>query len=200
MKIQSIKQICKGAKRIDLYSPAEENDQWISDGCAFYPLYNLPVLRYESICTMFDIPEKKRDKIQIEEKRSLPHSFNFGDCDDREQPLRASPLALYLYGRTLIPLESSQGAIYIDKKYLAPFADAENGVQLYERVTAQGNVYVAVKEGFLLTGIIWPYNVVTQNFVNDLARLHDLSAVTLENSGANFPDPDEQMEIEDEDE
>ena len=62
MKLSAIQQICKGAKRIELWSDSATRTQWISDGGAFYPLYNLPNLEAENVFALFDIPEKKQDK------------------------------------------------------------------------------------------------------------------------------------------
>jgi len=79
MKINSIQQICKGAKRIELYTVEDKNVQWISDGGAFYPLYNLPQLEQENVFTMFDIPEDKQNKIRFEHKFTLPQAMCFED-------------------------------------------------------------------------------------------------------------------------
>ena len=62
-----------------------------------------------------------------------------------------------------------------------PFADADGGYELYERIDAFGRVYIAVKSGFLLLGIISPYDLINEEFVNTLKSLLDLSRVALSN-------------------
>lgn len=198
MKISAIQQICKGAKRIELFSAPASPTQWISDGGAFYPLYNLPEMEEENVFALFDIPEKKQDKIRFEHKRHLPEAIRFTDTADVENALDFGTISLYARGRVLRPLKTSVGMIYINEKYLKPFADAENGVQLYERYTTGGEVYIAVKEGFLLTGIILPYDIVTKEFVDELKAIYELSALAAENKklhrlGAEEP---EQIDLE----
>lgn len=181
MKISAIQQICKGAKRIELCSAPSSSVQWISDGGAFYPLYNLPEMREENVFALFDIPEKKQDKIRFEYKNQLPAAICFGDTAEAENVLELGYISICARGRALRPLKTSHGMIYINEKYLKPFADAENGVQLYERYTPDGEVYIAVKEGFLLTGIILPYDIVTEDFVEALKVIYEFSALSAEN-------------------
>ena len=57
MKIASIQQICKGAKRIELFSAPSSSVQWISDGGAFYPLW---------FVSGYEICEGKVIKISLE--------------------------------------------------------------------------------------------------------------------------------------
>ncbi len=37
--------------------------QWLEDGKSAYPLVGLPIMDVENICAMFDITEKKREKL-----------------------------------------------------------------------------------------------------------------------------------------
>lgn len=182
MKLSAIQQICKGAKRIEFYTP-DDGVQWIGDGGALYPLYDLPRLEGENVFTMFDIPENKRNKISLWEYGELPQNLYAGDVDEAESLVEQGNISVNLNGRSLLPLKTSLGAVYINQKYLIPFKDSENGVQLYERTTKGGKVYIAVKEGFLLTGIILPYDTITQGFIEELEELCELSRVALENKG-----------------
>lgn len=200
MKLSAIQQICKGAKRIELYAPYKTGTQWISDGGAFYPLYNLPFFEDESVFTFFDIPEKKRNKITLTEHDELPATFDFADRDSGENLLKQGNISICAGGRTLIPLHTSLGTVYINAKYLTPFKDSEVGVQLYERNTPSGAVYIAVKEGFLLTGIILPFDIVTKDFIKELEALCKGSAIAEENKKSLRSITEnayEQTEIED---
>jgi hypothetical protein len=181
MKLASIQQICKGAKRIELFSMQSSRVQWISDGGAFYPLYNLPEMKEENVFTLFDIPPKKQEKIHFEHRNGLPGFLSFADTTASESPLEFCNISICARGRILAPIKTSLGITYINEKYLRPFSDAENGIQLYERHTPGGEVYIAVKEGFLLTGIILPYDIITEDFVKELQNIYKLSAVAAEN-------------------
>lgn len=197
MKISAIQQICKSAKRIELFSTPASSVQWISDGGAFYPLYSLPEMKAENVFALFDIPEKKQEKIHFEHKYQLPDDLSFASSTASENPLEYGNISIYARGRILAPIKTSLGIIYINEKYLKPFSDAENGVQLFERHTLSGNVYIAVKEGFLLTGIILPYDIITKEFIEELEMIYKLSVIAAENKRFNdeVQEP-EQLQLE----
>lgn len=200
MKMSVIQQICKGAKRIELLSDSSSVTQWISDGGAFYPLYDLPELEQDSVFALFDIPEKKQEKISFLYKYAFPEMICFKDRMEGESALEFGTISICKNGRILRPYKTSRGMIYINEKYLKPFSDSENGVQLYERCTSGGTVYVAVKEGVVLKGIILPYDVVTKAFVSELKTICELSAVVAETKRAEIrgddADENEQMDLD----
>ena len=178
MKIKQIESILKAEKTIIVVETSA--CQWLGNGAAFYPVHNLPKLTKENIFTIFDIPEEKRDKFYFEE-RELPSWLNFEDTDKSEQMLDRGSIGICAQGRTLEPLKTSLGITFINERYLKPFADADGGYELYERIDALGRVYIAVKSGFLLLGIISMYDLINEKFVNTLQSLLDLSRVALSN-------------------
>lgn len=192
MKINAIVQLCKAAKRILLFYDADRDVQWISDGSAYYPLYNVPLLEEDSVFVLFDIPNKKREKVNLEYREELPTAADFSDRTEDELPVEAAALSVCAHGRTLLPVRTSLGCIYINEKHLKPFGDCEKGVQLYERHTASGAVYIAVKEGLLLKGVIHPYCNITESFVEELKGLWEQSKIGFENGEETV----EQMELE----
>lgn len=40
-----------------------EGEQWLSDGNAVYPIFELPLLNENYICKLYDINDAQRDKI-----------------------------------------------------------------------------------------------------------------------------------------
>lgn len=71
MKIKSIAAICKKNKNIAIFERySDDGDiltQYIGDGSAVYPVIGLPPLDAESLLTIFDVPEKDRDKCKPSE-------------------------------------------------------------------------------------------------------------------------------------
>lgn len=193
MKINAIVQLCKAAKRILLFYDADRDVQWIGDGNAYYPLYSVPLLEEDSVFVFFDIPNKKREKVNLEYKEGLPTGVDFADRTEDEHPVEMAAMSVCAHGRVLLPVRTSFGCIYINEKYLKPFSDCEKGVQLYERHTASGAVYIVAKEGLLLKGVILPYYNITESFVEELKELWEHSRIGLENSECEI----DQMEIED---
>ena len=191
MKIKRVESILKARKTIITYHTADKC-QWIGDGSAFYPIYNLPPLTEENIFAMFDIAESKRDKIFFAE-RELPDNLSFMGADTTEVMLERSEYAINLQGRNLEPLKTSQGVAFIDKRYLSPFENTDNGYELYERTAKSGGIYFAVKSGFLLLGIVAPYDLVSERFIMKLKELLVMSQIVWANK-------EEQVRIEEEQE
>lgn len=191
MKIKRVESILKARKTIITYH-TEDKCQWIGDGSAFYQIFNLPKLTEDIICTMFDIPENKREKFFFAE-RELPDNICFEDMDETAQILNRANYSINIQGRNIEPLKTSQGVTFIDKRYLLPFEKMENGYELYERTAKSGDVYFAVKRGFFLLAIIAPCDVVNKDFIDKLDELLILSRVVWTNK-------EEQVRIEEEQE
>lgn len=174
MKIKAVAAICKKNKRFCLYDSITESGgdgaQWLGDGFCAYPLQGLPRLEEESIYTMFDITDKQQDKI-IFRRDALPEGINFKDTDACENILEDEKLSFAVDGKVLRPLHTQQGITFIDAAYLAPFADVADMLELFERVTPGGQIYIAAKTGLLLVGIIFPYNLIREEFVEKLEDL-----------------------------
>lgn len=197
MKLKQIEAILKAEKTIIVSeTPA---CQWLGNGAAFYPVYNLPKLTQNNIFTMFDIAEDKRDKFYFEE-RELPSFINFEDGDESEQMLDRGTIAFYAQGRTLEPLKTSQGIAFINTRYLKPFADLQAGYELYERTDKNGEPYIAVKSGFMLLGVISPYDLVNEEFINKLEAILKLSRITFFNKQKKSKSESEYKQIEFEEE
>lgn len=178
MKLKQIEAILKAEKTIIVSQTP--SCQWLGNGAAFYPVYNLPKLTQDNIFTMFDITEDKRDKFYFEE-RELPSFINFNDGDESEEMLERGSIAFYTQGRTLEPLKTSQGIAFINTRYLKPFSDSQAGYELYERTDKLGRPYIVVKSGFMLLGVISPYDLVNESFVKTLETILNFSRATLFN-------------------
>ena len=92
-------------------------------------------------------------------------------------------------GTEVKPLKARNGIIFIQQKYLAPLEDVLDVVQLYERVTPDGQTYVAAKAGLLIAAVIFPYSVINEKFVTRLEEITRESRRAL-----NEPPPVHMME------
>lgn len=70
MKIKKIIDICKKNGNIIIFEGGKE--QWISDGAAVFPMFNLPQFDEDSLCKTYDITDKQR-RIKRNEFYSLFH-------------------------------------------------------------------------------------------------------------------------------
>mgnify|MGYP000841031953 CR=1 FL=1 len=174
MKIKSIAAICKKNKNIAIFERySDDGDiltQYIGDGSAVYPVVGLPQLDKESLLTIFDVPEKQREDwfVQV---AGIPSEISFEDMDANEKPVEREAISIAYSGKTLKPLQTRRGLVFIESRYLSPVADVLDVLELYERRTAEGAPYIVAKAGFLLQAVIMPYDVINQQFVESLQDL-----------------------------
>lgn len=184
MKIKRIASICSQSKKIVIYdklmADGDIDMQWIGDGFAAYPAFDLPYIEPESISVIFDIPEKNRKKYTFRHE-GLPEGINLEDAAPGESILDQSALEIVSSGHVLMPLYTSQGIVFIDTKYLAPLAGSEDTLELYERMTPGGHAYIAAKCGFMIMAVIMPYEVIKKDFVETIESIGQHCRVALEN-------------------
>ncbi len=198
MIIKKIIDICKKHGGVYLYDTPEE--QWISDGFALYPLFGLPKFDECTLCQTYDITDKQRDKIHFKHEASLPKCFSFKDVEASETVCDEGPMYLSSAGRGIVPYMTSQGIVFIDASYLAPLADTKEAMlQVYERYNAAGQMYFAIKSGFMLLALIMPYDCINEQFVKNLEVLHTQCSVALFNKRSKEKSEEqEQMKLDDE--
>lgn len=173
MKIKQVEQILKSEKTIIIYEGP--NCQWLGTRSAIYPAYNLPLLDEKSLFAMFDIPQDDKSKYYFQEDGVLGR-IHLNDVDPDEKIIKCRDMFwIYSNGRTLEPLKTSKGILFIDCQYLKPFTADKSSIELYERTTSSGATYIAVKSGFMLAGIIYPYNPINEGFVEQCEQLYRLS-------------------------
>lgn len=182
MKIKSIAAICKKGKQVVLFNRHESGgtlQQYIGDGMTAYPVSGLPELDEESILTIFDVPEKQREDWLVR-VMAAPEGINFEDTDVNEKMIERDNLSIVYSGKTLKPLQTRRGLVFIESRYLSPVSDVLDVLELYERFTPQGTPYIVAKAGFLLQAVIMPYDVITAGFVERLQRLASDCAFALD--------------------
>lgn len=180
MLVKKCIDICKRAGCFCFYNTPE--GQWLSDGCAVYPLFGVPHLDADTVCTMYDISETKKDKTHFKHITGLPETFDFGDIVASEKECGRIPIGVFAFGRNMMPFQCSTGAVYFDATYFEPLKDSAKGMlKVFERMTASGESYYVVKEGMCLVALILPVDAATQEMVKQLESLTALTALALEN-------------------
>ena len=173
MKLKKVVALCNKAKGFRLFDKLDstgEITQWLGDGYAIYPLIGLPILDEETLCAVFDISEKQRENIVVR-RSEMPEAVNVDDTDPAERVLSDDDFSIIYGGAELQPLKTRNGITFIQRKYLAPLEDVLDMVQLYERVTPDGQSYIAAKAGLLIAAVIFPYKVVNEKFVTRLEEI-----------------------------
>ena len=173
MKLKKVISLCHQRKTFRLFdkiSECGEIVQWLGDGFAAYPLNGLPILDEETLCAVFDISEKQLKNTSVR-RLTMPDALNVDDTDPAERALSDDDFSIIYGGTELKPLKTRNGIIFIQQKYIAPLEDVLDVVQLYERVTPDGQTYIAAKVGLLIAAVIFPYSVINEKFVKRLEEV-----------------------------
>lgn len=175
MKLKKVGAICNAGERYYLMDQRDAGGdvlyQWLGDGRAVYPLVGLPFMDIENICAMFDITEKKREKMVMRQV-SAPETMNWDDTDPTERQLLDPKLCVRYDGMDLLPLETSAGVTFIQEKYLVPL-DNLDYMRLYERRGRDGGLYIVAKVGLVIQAVIMPMTLPNEDFMDLLKRLTD---------------------------
>lgn len=178
MILKNLAAVCNAHKRIFLYSSATSDVQWAGDGKAFYPLHGVPQLNGDTIQTIFSVPEKQRNKFDIQVQR-LP-GLDFQDVPDcGEIQLRPEELSIGYEDMVLYPVRTRRGLMFYNPIYLRPLNDKLGAIEMYERQTATGMIYFAAKAGTFLEAIILPEDVNEEKLLDKLRDLTDNLETTL---------------------
>ena len=194
MKIKKTIDLCKKRGYFYLFTP-EGGEQWISDGVGIYPLGDAPYLDENTICILFDISAKTREKM-VFRVGTAPAGICFDDIAEGEAICEQGALLLGEGKNGVIPYKTQQGIQFIDRKHMEPLEDCGD-LEVYERISEHGDMYFAVKRGCILVGLIMPYDIINEHFVKSLRSLAELCAVAWENKRAS---EEEQMRLKDDDE
>lgn len=178
MKIKDIAKICKGNKTI-VTETDKYGTQWIGDGGALYPLLRMPNLDEEGIYAVLDISETQAAGY-VYRALTSPGEMCLEDTTQQEIELERGNLTIYYNGRELEPFITSNGLSFIDADYIKPV----NGgyTKIFERYTKDGDLYFAIKDGFMLVAVVMPYKVIDDNFAALLETLAQQSKIALQNA------------------
>lgn len=163
----------------------ESGIPWFGNGEAFYQLPEFSLLDEETFCTVFDINEKKQDKIHFSFNESIPEGFDFSDTIPNESQYQPIENIVITYGgKQLIPLRRTAEILFINKEHLSPLKDLEKDVMyFFSRRSGDGKTYIAVKIGFEVRAIIAPCDYINKDFSDILAGISELTKRYVESLG-----------------
>ena len=182
MKIKKVVDICRreGVARIH----EDKGTQWLSCGFACYPLYEVPTLSEDEFFTIFDFTEKQRE-VTLFERLPFPAHLSTSDFLPSDQLCEKLSPNIPFSTKLLIPFSTASGIKFLDSEYLAPFAGEINNIEVYERISKNGENYFVVKIGMCLRAIIMPFNAVNESFVDNIAKIYSLCKNALYKKAAD---------------
>lgn len=204
MKLKFVEKLCKASGCVRLYDEEEKKPgmstkemleilteymdedslptpprQWISDGVGAYPLDGLPYLDEESVCAIFDIDAKRRDKLVVSHAGTLPEGMDFTDQHRGDDPLEQLDFQMSLGGNELTLFRDGGGGLVVIKSAYRKPLEAWNECECFKRVDSEGRPYVAVMSGCILRGLIYPYKIGEQ-LVETLGAVYNAAGVAAE--------------------
>lgn len=170
MKMKALVKLCKSAGYV-MAATDDEGTQWMGDGHCLFPLYGMPTFSRESFCKTFEITEKQQDKITFRFGEGLPDAICASDQCDGERRIQEVDIRLGTEAGYVIPYMTQLGIRFMKETYMAPLADIENELTVYERMSESGDVYFAVKVGFMTKAIIMPTDILNKKFIEQISEI-----------------------------
>ena len=149
MQFKKIISLCKREKKIILLN--EHGKQWIGNGAVFFCLDGYPELSEENIFRVFDIKKDEETKYLLTDSYENEAMLDFSENGPAEYDLETYPYIFGCHGGDYMPIASGGELHLLDTEYLSAFG---GGVNLFARRSPVGRVYVAVRRGIFLEGLI----------------------------------------------
>ena len=177
MKLKKVAALCKKNKRAIILNQEKEGEivaQYISNGYAIFPLYELPTLDKRNLLTIFDVESDKWDEWFVSERKLNTSYMNPEDWDSTEDRIKhLYPPVIWQGTQLMICGLPNREIMIIDADSLGPVDSAE--ADYYFRENEKGVKYLTVKEGLLLTAVIYPYQFkaddLFERFLNEITTL-----------------------------
>ncbi len=160
MKLSAIKSLCMREDKIVLYTESNGKVTWIGTDETMYPTEGV-MIDENSIINLFDLSDKKAEKVKIETVfLSAGNLTPYVGMDDAliqtEESRMNSWVAVYQNG-SLHRALSFGGKLYmVDVNKLKPAIGDDDYLQFYFTRNSAGNPLIAVMDGLILSGIVWP--------------------------------------------
>lgn len=182
--------LSKFAKTVKKYGMCEEiriegRGVWLSNGEAIYRADGLPAFYGEDQArAILSLDEKQMDKVTLLEMdfddNLNVHGMNLTDTAGGERLTEDRRMMAADRGRLYAALTATDGElVFYDPYLLLPLSDLmkDDYLNMAIRVSANGQKYIAVKQGFILVAVLLPARILTEQYLADLA---DFQAVCTE--------------------
>ena len=194
MKLKDIARLCLKTATIGISKA--RGTQWLGNGYASYPVFNLPeldidtaaaVLDIDTAAAVLDIDEEKADMLDVRYVELLP-KFDLAEVCEGEEVLTGVVLRFLYNGRQLDAWQTEgKRIVLVDPAYTKPyFADAAEEPALYLRRTLTGTDYIVGKSGMFVTAVIMPFET-DAKMADDLSRKFYRLGAAMDTAAAAIP-------------
>lgn len=198
MKLKDIARLCLKTATIGISKAC--GTQWLGNGYASYPVFNLPGLDTDTAAAVLDIDEEKADMLDVRYVELLP-KFDLAEACDEEEALTGVVLRFLYNGKQLDAWQTEgKRIVLVDPAYTKPyFADAAEEPGLYLRRTLTGTDYIVGKSGMFVTAVIIPFET-DEKMADDLSRKFYRLGAAMDTAAAAIPVDPATGEVRDADE
>lgn len=174
MIIKNLAAMCRRTKHIVIFEDEPNDIQWIGTLRGIYPAYGVPRMETEQVKFLFDIPEEKRDECIAHNMGPIREVYDVSDGASDNEAVSMS-LPMLFGGKMIFPLQTSAGVAFIDEDYLKPIENRAE-TKLYERYTEKGALYIVVKNGMMVEGVIIPEQIKAKALLERMEKITTLLA------------------------
>ena len=167
MKIQAIKKLCTGRKRVEIRNTTE-GEQWVGDGVGFFRVDDGLRFTEENIAALFDLDEDKMAKIVVSVTHETDPRFSSDSVAHETDRYHESVMLGYLDGVAKMLREKDvhdrlADMVLIDAAYLKPVAERLEYTEyrVRPRYSSRGMPMfplVAVYNSMFCVALIFPMN------------------------------------------
>lgn len=160
MKLKDIAKLC--AKTHSIGISEVSGTQWLGNGYAAYPVFNLPPLDEDTAPAVLDFDEEKAKTLTVRYV-DLQSKFDLREENDDEEALTAVLLRFLYRGETLDAWQTESGRIVlVDPTYTKPYFADESSVPMFYLRHGEHGDYIVGKSGMFVTAIIMPRELDTK--------------------------------------
>lgn len=154
MNIGKIGKLCEKSHMLYIMNNEDNGEQWISDGNAAYFVDCDIRITAENVIPLFDFSKEEKKRPIIKSGAVAAANIYTSQRVEGEELLEA--IGSVIYGdRIMMGLKSTDGMLFIDRKYLSPVAKSDY-LEFYLR--RNGNIpAVAVYSNMFCEAVISPY-------------------------------------------
>lgn len=173
MKFSTLTRLAKKNKQAILLQDAY-GEQWLDVGGAAYRLEGMPELNEDTVLTVMGITDNSKREKMLTGIRNAGEILK-NDTTEKEIDIEDAGIAIIWSGKLLQPIYTSDGLLWLDMELMAPIAKKDAQYQrFYIREYGKARA-VAIKEGLVLSALIFEMRTEGTELADAIIDLEDRS-------------------------
>lgn len=178
MIMKKVVAICKACGVVNIVDDNAGGMQWLGNGEAYYPMDGCPIFDEDSFCAVFDISDKKREKLVVARHDStrVMHGVDLYDLHDVEYEEQYLPMTEIGVpgGGPMMALTNQERMIFVPAAYVEAIGRELSELTFWVRKDGKGKELVFVRKGIAAAALIWTCDILSERYVKNLRRYTEL--------------------------